>query len=597
MAGFGLVTVNDVLVRATGRGGKEVMRRQDASGQWAPISSDELYGWVRAVADQLMTWGIAKGDRVVMLSENRWEWAVTDFACLAIGAVDVPLYATESAERIGYMVRDSGARVAVVSTRDQYDKLAAAGELPDLEQVLVMDGGVYDNATSFDTLVEAAKLKQGRDGTFDAMVRTAKPEDLMTIIYTSGTTGEPKGVRLTHGNLASNIEQCIPRFNLTAADRIISYLPLSHVFERHVDYAFFEIGSLIAYCPKFESLPKAMQAIKPSFFVGVPRVYEKIRQGVEAKSAASPVKHAIFKWAIGVGRQHREEILAGKKPGSLLWKLANKLVFSKIMEAFGGNAWQFVSGSAPLGMDTAGWFADVGIRIYEGYGLTETSPVVSFNRPDKNRIGTIGPALDNVQVRFAEDGEIEVKGPSIFEGYWNKPKETADAFSADGWFKTGDIGTIDADGFLSITDRKKEILKTSGGKIIAPSPIEGKLKANTLVGQADLVGDKHKFACVLISPNFIALELWAKGQGIATTDHAALVKDAKVVAEYKRIVDAVNKTLSHHETIKRVAVVAEEWAIETGELTPSMKMKRRVIEKKYEREIADFYKDEATSKE
>jgi long-chain acyl-CoA synthetase len=597
MSGFSLATVNDVLMRATGRGGKEVMRWQNASGQWVPLSSDELYGWVRAVADQLVSWGVQKADRVVILSENRWEWAVTDFACLAIGAVDVPLYATEGAERIGYMVRDSAARVAVVSSRAQYEKLAAAGDLPDIEHVLVMDAGEYDSADSFASLAAAAKLKQERDGAFDATVRSAKPDDLMTIIYTSGTTGEPKGVRLTHGNLATNMEQAIPKFGLTGADRIISYLPLSHVFERHVDYAFLEIGSLVAYCPKFESLPKAMQAIKPTFFVGVPRVYEKIRQGVESKSAASPVKHAIFKWAMGVGKQHREEILAGKKPGSLLWKIANKLVFSKIMEAFGGCAWQFVSGSAPLGMDSAGWFADVGVRIYEGYGLTETSPVVSFNNPGAHRIGTIGRALPNVQVRFASDGELEVKGPSIFEGYWNKPKETAEAFSEDGWFRTGDIGTIDADGFLSITDRKKEILKTSGGKMIAPAPIEGKLKANPLVGQADLVGDKHKFACVLISPNFVALELWAKGHGVGTKDQAALVKDAKVLAEYKRIVDSVNTTLSHHETIKRVTVVAEEWGVETGELTPSMKMKRRVIEKKYEREIGDFYKDEATSKE
>ncbi len=378
MAGFGLVTVNDVLVRATGRGSKEVMRWQDGSGQWVPISSDELYGWVRAVADKLLGWGVKKGDRVVLLSENRWEWQVTDFACLAIGAVDAPLYATEGAERVGYMVRDSGARVAVVSSRAQYEKLAAAGDLPDLEHVLVMDAGKFDNADSFSSLAEGAKQKQGKDGAFDAMVRAAKPDDLMTIIYTSGTTGDPKGVRLTHANLASNIEQAIPKFNLTAADRIISYLPLSHVFERHVDYAFLEIGSLVAYCPKFESLPKAMQAIKPTFFVGVPRVYEKIRQGVESKSAQSPVKHAIFKWAMGVGKQHREEVLAGKKPGSLAWKIANKLVFSKIMEAFGGCAWQFVSGSAPLGMDSAGWFADVGVRIYEGYGLTETSAVVEL---------------------------------------------------------------------------------------------------------------------------------------------------------------------------------------------------------------------------
>jgi len=592
-----LSTVNDVLVSVTGRGGKEVLRYQDGSGHWLPMSSDELYGWVRAVADLLASWGVEKGDRVIILSENRWEWAVADFACLAIGAVDAPLYATENAERVGYMARDCGAKVAVVSSQAQFEKLVAAGELPDLEHVLVMDPGEYDNAETFASLAEAAKAKQVRDGEFDAKVRAVKPDDLMTIIYTSGTTGDPKGVRLTHGNLASNIMECVPEFHLTEADRIVSYLPLSHVFERHVDYAFFEIGSLVAYCPKFEGLPKAMQAIKPTFFVGVPRVFEKIRQGVEGKSALSPVKNAIFKWAMGVGKKHREEILAGKTPTALTWKIANKLVFSKIMAAFGGCARQFVSGSAPLGMDSAGWFADAGIRIYEGYGLTETSPVVSFNNPRAHRIGTIGKAIPSMSVRFAPDGEIEVHGAGVFPGYWNKPKETAEVFSEDGWFKTGDIGTIDPDGYLAITDRKKEILKTSGGKMIAPGPIEGKLKANSLIGQADLVGDKHKFACVLISPNFPALEHWAKGQGVATEDHAALVKDAKVVAEYKRIVDLVNQTLSHHETIKRVTVVAEEWAIETGELTPSMKMKRRVIEKKYEREIADFYKDEATSKE
>ena len=597
MAGLGLTTVNEVLVRATGRGGKEVMRWQDRSGQWVPISSDELYGWVRAVAELLQSWGVVKCDRVVILSENRWEWAVTDFACLAIGAVDVPLYATENAERVGYMARDCGAKVAVVSSQAQLEKLIAAGDLPDLEHVLVMDSGEFGNAETFASLVEAAKVKQARDGEFDALVRAANADDLMTIIYTSGTTGDPKGVRLTHGNLASNLNEAIPAFGVTEKDRCVSYLPLSHVFERHVDYAFLEIGCLVAYCPRFESLPKAMQEIKPTFFVGVPRVFEKIRQGVEAKSALSPVKNAIFKWSIGVGRKHRDEIIAGKTPKALTWKIANKLVFSKILGAFGGCARLFVSGSAPLGMDSAGWFADAGIRIFEGYGLTETSPVVSFNDPHGNKIGTIGKAIPSMQVRFAPDGEIELHGPSVFLGYWNKPKETAEVFTDDGWFKTGDIGTIDADGFMSITDRKKEILKTSGGKMIAPGPIEGKLKAYTLVGQADLVGDRHKFACVLISPNFQALEHWAKGQGVATEDRAALVKDAKVVAEYKRIVNIVNATLSHHETIKRVTVVPEEWAIETGELTPSMKMKRRVIEKKYEQEIADFYKDEATSKE
>jgi len=595
MAGLGLTTVNDVLVRVTGRGAKTVMKWQDG-GEWKPITADELYGWVRAVADLFAGWGVVKGDRIVILSENRWEWQVVDFAALALGAIDAPLYATLGPDQVGYSLRDSGAKVAVVSSKEQFDKLAGAGEMPALEHVLVMDAGSFPNSASMADLKAEAKAKQTRDAAFDAMVLTAKPEEVCTIIYTSGTTGEPKGVELTHGNLASNVSLAVPQFGVTDQDRIISYLPLSHVFERHVDYALLTIGALIAYCPRFEALPKAMPVIKPTFFVGVPRVFEKIRQGVEGKSAASPVKKAILKWAVGVGTKHRQEVIDGKTPGSLAWKLANKLVYTKILDAFGGEAKKFVSGSAPLGMDSAGWFADVGIRIFEGYGLTETSPVVSFNCPGANRIGTIGKALEGVQVRFAEDGEIELKGPPIFPGYWNKPKETAEVFTADGWFKTGDIGKIDGDGYLSITDRKKEILKTSGGKMIAPGPIEGKLKANSLVGQADVVGNNHKFACVLVSPNFQALKSWAKGQGIAMTDDAALVKDPKVTAEYKRIVDEVNKTLNHHETLKRVTVVPEEWTVDAGELTPTMKIKRRVIEKKYEREIADFYKDEATAK-
>jgi long-chain acyl-CoA synthetase len=301
-------------------------------------------------------------------------------------------------------------------------------------------------------------------------------------------------------------------------------------------------------------------------------------------------------WALGVGKKHRAETLAGKTPGGLGWKLASKLVFGKIREAFGGEVKVFVSGGAPLGMDSAGWFADAGIRIFEGYGLTETSPVISLNYPEAHRIGTVGRALENVQCRFAEDGELEVKGPSIFIGYWNKEKESAEVFTADGWFKTGDIGNMDADGFISITDRKKELLKTSGGKMIAPQPIENKLKANTLVGQAALVGDKHKFACVLISPNFAALEEWASGHGVAQADRGAMVKDAKVVKAYQEIVDRVNLELAHFESIKRVCVVPDEWSVDTDELTPSLKLKRRVVEKKYANEIAQFYSDEAIAK-
>ena len=595
MSDFCLTTVNDVLALATSRGAQTVMLAQVGT-EWSPITSDELRGRVRALAEALSGWGIGKGDRVAILSENRWEWAVTDLAVLALGAVDVPLYSTLNAEQLGYSLTDSGAKVLVVSSREQYDKLAEAGELPALEHVAVMDDGEYPGAESFAKLLTGASEKQGPDPTFDERVKAVRPEDLATIIYTSGTTGQPKGVMLTHGNLASNINEAIPAFGLAEEDRVISYLPLSHVFERHVDYAILACGAKLAYCAKFDQLPVAMKAVKPTFFVGVPRVYEKVRQGVEGKSAHSPVKKRILKWALATGKKQRQETLAGKSPSGLTWKLADKLVYSKIREAFGGCVKASVSGSAPLGMDTVSWFADVGMVIYEGYGLTETSPVVSFNNPQGNKMNTIGKALRNVEVRFAPDGEIEVRGPSIFSGYWNKEKETQEAFSEDGWFKTGDIGKIDEDGFLSITDRKKELLKTSGGKIIAPQPIENKLKANTLVAQAAMVGDKHKFACVLISPNLQALEKWAQSRGVTTSDHSKLVKDPKVCAEYKRIVDEANKTLGHHETMKRVCVVPDEWSIETGELTPSMKMKRRVIEEKYKAEIEQFYKDEASAK-
>lgn len=592
---FDLKTMNDVLARVTGRGNRAVMSWQDAAGEWKPITSAEFYGRVRALADVLQGWGIRKGDRVALVSENRWEWPVVDFAVLAIGAVDVPLYPTLTPEQMGYMLRDSGAKAVVVSSQELYYKVTAAGDLPELEHVVVMDAGEFPGAESFAALMALAGAKQQPDAQFDAMAKLVRADDLATIIYTSGTTGEPKGVMLTHGNLASNVNVTTAPLGFDENDICISFLPLSHVTARHLDYALMCYGTRVAYCPKFDLLPAAMKTIRPTIFVAVPRVYEKIRQAVEAKSAASAVKSRMLRWALSTGRKHRDETLAGRNAKGLGMKLAGKLVLSKIREAFGGRVDVFISGGAPLGMDTAGWFADAGIRIFEGYGLTETSPVIALNYPEAHRIGTVGRAMPNVECRFAEDGELEVRGPSVFPGYWNKPEATAAVFTADGWFKTGDIGHVDADGFISITDRKKELLKTSGGKMIAPQPIENKLKANVLVGQAALVGDKHKFLCVLISPNFAALEGWAKTQGVASADRAALVKDARVVKAYQEIVDKVNGGLAHFESIKRLCVVPDEWSVEDGMLTPSMKLKRRVVDARYAGEIATLYADEATA--
>jgi long-chain acyl-CoA synthetase len=570
---------------------------QTAAAEWSPISSVELYGRVRALADVLRSWGVEKGDRVAILSENRWEWPVTDFAALAVGAVDVPLYPTLTADQIGYMLRDSGAKVVFVSTSEQYHKVRQTGDLPDLKLVVVMDAGNHEGAESFSDLMKDAVEKQNRDATFDVMLKTVRSEDLATIIYTSGTTGEPKGVMLTHGNLASNLNYSTGPLGLSDKDTGISFLPLSHVTARHLDYALMCHGTKVAYCAKFDQLAEAMKVVKPTIFVAVPRVYEKIRQAVEGKSAGSPLKQKILNWALQTGKAHRSEVIQGKRPHGFRWSLANKLVFSKIAEAFGGHVRIFIAGGAPLGIDTAGWFADAGISILEGYGMTETSPVIGLNYPEVNKLGTVGRPLENVQCRFAEDGELEVKGPSVFVGYWKKEQETKEAFSGDQWLRTGDIGNIDEQGFLSITDRKKELLKTSGGKLIAPQPIENKLKANTLVGNAAMVGDKHKFACVLISPNLAALKGWASGQGLQTEDIPSLVKDPKVVQAYQEIVNWVNQGLAHFESIKRICVVPHEWSVETDELTPSLKLKRRVVEKKYAEQIAEFYKDEATSRE
>ena len=590
-----ITTVNDVFARTSGRGDQTVMQWRDADGAWKPIASAELYGRVRALAEMLANWGVGKGDRVAIVAENRWEWIVTDFATLALGAADVPLYPTLTTEQLGYMLRDSGAKMAVVSSAEQYTKITAAGELPALEHVVVMDAGSFEGAESFAALVAGAGEKQTPDAGFDAQVASVVPNDLATIIYTSGTTGESKGVMLTHGNLASNLRLSTGPMGFNNTDSCISFLALSHVTARHTDYALLYQGVQLAYCPKFDQIAPAMQAVRPTIFLGVPRVYEKVRQAVEGKSAASAVKAKLLAWAIGVGHKHRAEVLAGRRPNSLMWKVADKLVLSKILGAFGGRVKTFISGGAPLGMDTAGWYADAGLRIMEGYGLTETSPVIAVNYPMAYKIGTVGKPLANMDCRFAPDGELEVRGPAVFKGYWNKPQETMAAFTPDGWFRTGDIGGMDADGFLSITDRKKELLKTSGGKLIAPQPIENKLKANTLVGQAAMVGDKHKFACVLISPNFAALEGWATGQGIASTDHAALVREPRVIALYEEIVERVNGALSPYESMKRVKVVPHEWSLEDGSLTPSMKLKRRVVEQRYAAEIAAFYADEATS--
>ncbi len=593
-----LTTLNELFNRVSTAANPRAMLWQDEFGQWQPISSDQIYQRVRALAKAFQAWGVQKGDRIALVSENRWEWAITDFATLAVGAVDVPIYPTLTGEQVAALMRDASCRMAVVSTRQQFEKLNAVRGQTDLERILLMDAGEPpEGAASFSEVLAGADERIGwQDAAFDRLVQSVAPDDLATLIYTSGTTGEPKGVALTHGNIASNQTFATAEFGFGPRDACISFLPLSHITARALDYAMFFYGAQVAYCSHFDKLPEAMRQVRPTVFVGVPRVYEKIRQAVEQKSSVSPIKKRILRWAVQTGFRYRDAVYDGQRPQSVAWKMADKLVYSKVAEAFGGRVTTFISGGAPLGIDTAQWFASVGIPLYEGYGLTETSPVIAVNSPVRHRMGSVGRPLPNVSCKLAEDGELLVRGPSIFQGYWQKPEANTECFDAEGWFCTGDIAHIDADGFLYITDRKKELLKTSGGKLVAPQPIENKLKTNVFVAQVALVGDRHKFISALIAPNFAALEEWARHRGVEAQSREDLVADTRVVAHYGELVREVNAGLANFETIKRFRIVAEEWTLENGHLTPSMKLKRREITTRYAELIAALYEDEATAR-
>jgi long-chain acyl-CoA synthetase len=592
---FKLETLVDVVGLFAASKRERAILWQDASGNWNPWSSDQVMARVYALASAFTSWGIVKGDRIALLAENRWEWPVVDFATLVLGAVDVPVYPTLTAEQIATLLIDSGARIAVVSTEAQYQKIASIRQQTRLEHIVVMDdvGGAEHTFSSLlasaDVLASAVNLEQWLRSF------SVSPPDLATLIYTSGTTGEPKGVMLTHGNIASNLNYSTRAFSWGPHSTCISFLPLSHITARHLDYALLCYNATIAYCGDFNKLPAALLTIQPTVFVAVPRVYEKIRDEVRKRAASKPILTKLFAWALGTGRRHRDEVLKGKTPASPNWGLANRLVYKKVRQAFGGKVQDFLAGGAPLGMDTAGWFADVGIRIFEGYGLTETSPVVALNNGKNHRIGSVGKPIESVEYRFAPDDELLLRGPFVFVGYWKKPEATAEAIDPDGWFHTGDIGRVDEDGFLYVTDRKKELIKTSGGKMIAPQPIEGLLKDSLLIDNAAVVGDRHKFLSLLIAPNFPALENLARQRGITFASRVDLCKHPDIVAEYQATIDRVNQNLANFETIKRFQLVADEWTIGSGELTPSLKLKRRVIVERYAPEIAAFYEDESTS--
>jgi long-chain acyl-CoA synthetase len=587
-----LETLNDVFFSVVDQDNPVVMRRRRGE-IWESVSSQQIYQQGLGICRTLAAWGISPGDRIAILSENRPEWVIADFACLLVGAVVVPVYATLTPEQTAYILRDAGVRAIFVSTQKQLDKVLQIQAETSVERIVSMNASASPLCLQWNELASTGPRE--RDAQFDERARQARPEDLATIIYTSGTTGTPKGAMLTHGNMASNIACSLAGFDIHPGQTSISFLPLSHVTARHVDFALLRRGVTLAYVPFLDQLPQALAEIHPAIFVGVPRVYEKVHAQVVLK-AQGFLKKAVYRWGLSVGRRHREEILAGQIPGSLAWKLANRLFYSKVRAGMGGQAEVFISGGAPLGCDLAEWYATIGIRIHEGYGLTETSPVIAVNNPQAHKLGTVGKPLSNLQIRIADDGEVWVCGPSVFKGYWNKPEETQNAFDGP-WFKTGDIGNVDADGFLSITDRKKDLIKTSGGKFIAPQPIENSLKHNPLVAEAVVLGDKRKFPAVLITPNFAVLEAWARSNNISFSTKRELVCCPPVRELYEAIVEEKNQNLARFEKLKKVLLIAEEFSAENGTLTASLKLRRREVEQRYKKEIEEMYeRAEATGK-
>jgi len=587
--GMSIQTLNDIFFAIAARDQPRCMLRRTETG-WDPMSARDFAVKVAAVSQALQTWGIGPDDRVAILSENRHEWVVADFACMLLGAVVVPIYTTLTPEQTAYILSDSGARAIFVSSQKHLEKVLSILQGTGVEKVAVMDDVTDGHAVKMATLMQLPG-----DLRLETTGRRALPDQLATIIYTSGTTGTPKGVMLTHGNMAANINYSLREFGFGDGMSCVSFLPLSHVTARSVDLGLLYSGVTLAHLPQIDQLPQALREVRPNILLSVPRVYEKVHSQVELNAAKFPQKQ-IYRWAMGVGRAHREEILAGKTPRSASWKLANKLVFSKVRAGIGGRIEFFISGGAPLGRELAEWYADIGIRIYEGYGLTETSPVIAVNTPNAHRVGSVGKPLGNVEVRIADDGEILVRGPSVFHSYWNKPQDTRDAF-VDDWFKTGDIGRLDEDGFLYVTDRKKDLLKTSGGKFIAPQPIESSFKHHPWVAEAVVVGDKRKFPAVLIIPNFVALETYARMEGLTFSSRQELIAIPEVHARYADIVRSVNEDLAQFERLKKFRLVPEELSSANGTLTASLKIRRRAIEEHFKKQIEEIYSEADASRD
>jgi long-chain acyl-CoA synthetase len=577
-----------------------LMRKR--KGLWEVLATDEVAGAVEEVSCGLMALGVKPGDKVVLISEDRPKWLITDYAILTAGAVTVPIYPTLNAPETAYIVNDSDASVAVVSNEDQANKLLSQKEaLKRLRTIVMMDPptGPPGDILPWSTMVEWGRdFGKKNPGIHRATASKVRPEDLATIIYTSGTTGLPKGVLLTHSNFVENCRGGMEHLKIDANDKALVFLPLCHSFERMIDYCYFWQGTSIAYAESIEKVADNLGEVKPTIMAAVPRLYEKVYARLMDQAAHSSfLKKVLIHWSIRTVSEWAEAYKSkGKVSGWLAFKrgIADKIVPKKLRARVGGRIRFFVSGGAPLPRHLAVFFYGCGLPIAEGYGLTETTPVITVNEVDihnndKIRFGSCGRPLPNLQVRIAEDGELWVKGPNVMKGYYKLEEATKEVLTEDGWFATGDIATQDADGYIYITDRKKEIIVTSGGKNVAPQPIENELKRNKYVSQAVLIGDKRPYITALIVPNWDNVIDYAKSKGVDQIDPTKLCSEKVVAHLFENVLERVNANLSRYEQIKRCKLLCKELTAEEGELTPTLKVKRRVIDKKYAALIEELY--------
>ncbi len=577
--------------------GTRAALRVKRAGQWQDISWEEWGRNVKRFAMGLISLGLNERDRVAVLSENRPEWTYVDLAVLSANAADTPVYATNTPEQVEHILRDSGSRFIVVSTEEQLTKVKEIkGNVPDLEKAILIDRESEHPEDWILTFAEVLELggTEGDPAAFEKRVEGVGTQDLATLIYTSGTTGAPKGVMLTHDNFLSNVRGALEILPISESDVALSFLPLSHSFERLAGYyAILAGGGTVAYAESIDKVPDNIQEINPTVMCSVPRLYEKIHARVLATIESGPaLKKKLFGWGMGVGTEVSKRITEKKEIPQALklkQKVADKLVFEKLRARMGTRLRFFISGGAPLAREIAEFFHAAGILILEGYGLTETTPVISANRPDAYKLGSVGQPLPNLEVKIAPDGEILVKGPSVMKGYYNRPEETREVLTEDGWFATGDIGYLDQDNFLYITDRKKDIIVTAGGKNIAPQNIENLLKLNRFIEQVCIIGDKRKYLTALIGPSFADLEGYARENGIATEPRQQLVEHPRIQGLFQDAIDEANAQLARYESIKRFTVLPMEFSQESGELTPTLKVKRKVVGTKYKQQIDRMY--------